>query len=506
MEKKVSVKTWFTLIILLLPTLVVALDTTILLFALPEISIELHPSSTMQLWIVDMYSLVMSSLLVAAGNFADRVGRKKVLMIGNFGFMVVSIVAAFSTSATMLLICRAMLGVFSAGISPTTLSHIRVLFAKTNKLPMALAIWISTFSVGAALGPIVGGFLLEHFYWGSVFLLAVPFTLPALLQIPFVLKETKDDNPGPLDIVAILLSIIAITSFVYVIKHLATENIDFLALFLILICSLSTYFFIKHLLKQDNPMFDVRLFKESNFAGGIIVNVIGAFSQMGFAFIITQFLQLAEKLSPMTAGIILLPSSFIFFIAGMIVVPLSKYISKKKIVISSLVMNLIAYAMVSVFGSNNTVLSIIIIWCVIGLGVGFIETIAYDLIISSVPLNKSGAASGIAESAYELGLVLGAAMIGSLMNWGYRMHFIIPEGLSDQNINIAKQTYGAAVDVADKLASTNPDLALELSTNARQAFLYALPISGIINAFLMLVSIFLAWKILFSSKHTKSIN
>ena len=169
-------------------------------------------------------------------------------------------------------------------------------------------------------------------------------------------------------------------------------------------------------------------------------------------------------------------------------------------------MNLIAYAMVSVFGSNNTVLSIIIIWCVIGLGVGFIETIAYDLIISSVPLNKSGAASGIAESAYELGLVLGAAMIGSLMNWGYRMHFIIPEGLSDQNINIAKQTYGAAVDVADKLASTNPDLALELSTNAKQAFLYALPISGIINAFLMLVSIFLAWKILFSSKHTKNIN
>ncbi|MFP5251622.1 MAG: MFS transporter, partial [Actinomycetes bacterium] len=219
---RAGAREWVALAVLMLPVLLVSIDNTVLAFALPQISLALEPDAAQQLWMVDAYALVLAGLLVAMGSLGDRFGRRRMLLIGATGFAVVSVLAGFAPTASALIAARAALGLFGAMLMPSTLSLLRSTFPHRDQRRLAIAVWAAGFSAGSALGPIVGGALLEHFAWGSVFLIAVPVLIPLLIGAPLLVPESRDPNPGRIDAISILLSMAAMITVVYAIKSLAT--------------------------------------------------------------------------------------------------------------------------------------------------------------------------------------------------------------------------------------------------------------------------------------------
>jgi DHA2 family multidrug resistance protein-like MFS transporter len=460
-------KQWLALVVLMLPTLLVSIDNTVLSFALPHIARDLRPSGAAQLWIVDAYPLVLAGLLVAMGNLGDRFGRRRMLLIGSSGFGLVSVAAAFAPDAAWLIAARVLLGLFGAMLMPSTLSLLRSIFSDRRQRRLAIAVWATGFSAGAALGPVVGGVLLEHFWWGSVFLIAVPFLLPLLVFAPVLIRESKDPAPGPFDLGSILLSMLALTPIVYALKEIATEGFGVLPIALVLLGIVAGTLFVRRLLAQANPMLDMRLFQVPAFSGAVVVNLVSVFALVGFLFFLTQHLQLVVGLAPLDAALVLVPGTVAIIAAGLLVVPIVRRVRHGFVMATGLTLSLGAYASVAIIGDGSTVLSLVIAFCLLSAGIGAAETLSNDLIISSVPADKAGAASGVSETAYELGAVLGTAVLGSILTASYRTAIRVPEAVSATDAAAARETLGAAVEVAESLPGAT---GAELLESARAAF------------------------------------
>jgi DHA2 family multidrug resistance protein-like MFS transporter len=481
-----TTRQWLALVVLMLPTLLVSIDNTVLSFALPSIARDLRPSAAAQLWIVDAYPLVLAALLVAMGNLGDRFGRRRMLLIGASGFGVVSVLAATAQDAAWLIAARVLLGFFGAMIMPSTLSLLRSLFVDRRQRRLAIAIWATGFSAGSAVGPLVGGVLLEHFWWGSVFLIAVPFLLPLLVFAPLLIRESKDPAPGPFDLVSIVLSMLALGPAVYAIKSIATEGFGVVPVLLIAVGIAAGTLFVRRLLKQDNPMLDMKLFRVPSFSGAVVVNLVSVFSLVGFLFFITQHLQLVVGLSPFDAAMALAPGTVVIIVAGLAIVPVVRTIRPGYLMAFGLSLSLVAYASIAVIGGGATTLSLILAFCVLGAGIGAAETLSNDLIISSVPADKAGAASGVSETAYELGAVLGTAVLGSILTASYRSTVVIPESVTGSDATAARETLGGAVEVASTLPGAVGDSLLD---SARAAFDSGVVVTSWVAAALMAVAI-----------------
>jgi DHA2 family multidrug resistance protein-like MFS transporter len=350
---------------------------------------------------------------------------------------------------------------------PATISLLRTIFTDRRQRRLAVAIWATGFSAGSAIGPIVGGVLLEHFWWGSVFLIAVPLLIPLLVLAPAIIPESRDPHPGPFDLASILLSMTALGPVVYAIKLVATEGIGVLAVALVVFGVTAGVLFVRRLLHQGNPMLDMKLFRVPSFSGAVVVNLVSVFSLVGFLFFITQHLQLVIGMSPFDAAIALIPGTVTIIAAGLIVVPIVRHVRPGYLMAIGLGMSLLAYASVAVIGSDATVFSLVAAFSLLGAGIGAAETLSNDLIISSVPEGKAGAASGVSETAYELGAVLGTAVLGSILAAAYRGSIVIPAGLSRADATSARETLGGAVGVASGLPGSVGD---DLLSSARAAF------------------------------------
>ena len=484
--QKAGPRQWAGLVVLMLPVLLISIDNTVLSFALPQIARDLRPTGAGQLWIVDAYPLVLAGLLVAMGNLGDRFGRRRMLMIGTAGFGAVSVLAAFAPSAELLIAARVLLGFFGAMLMPSTLSLLRHLFTDRRQRRLAIAIWASGFSAGSAIGPVIGGVLLEHFWWGSVFLIAVPMLLPLLILVPLLVPESRDPHPGPFDLVGILLSMAALTPVVYAIKTVATDGISPLPIGLVVIGGVAGFLFIRRLLRQRNPMLDMRLFRVPTFSGAIIVNLVSVFSLVGFLYFLTQHLQLVVGLTPLNAALVLIPGVVIIIVAGLLAVPLVRIVRPGFVMAAGLSLSFTAYAMTAIIGSGSTVTSLVIAFCVLGAGIGAAETLSNDLVIASVPAEKAGAASGVSETAYELGAVLGTAVLGSILAAFYRGAIVIPDGVAAADAQAARDTLGGAVEVSSTLPGATGDALLE---SARSAFDSGVTVTSWFAAAMMLVAI-----------------
>lgn len=477
----------------MLPVLLVSVDNTVLAFALPEISSALQPTGAQQLWIIDVYPLVLAGLLVAMGSLGDRIGRRRLLLVGSTGFAIVSVAAAYAPSAELLIAARGVLGFFGAMLMPSTLSLLRNIFHDGDQRRFAIAIWASCFAAGAALGPIVGGFLLEHAWWGSVFLLAVPVLIPLLILGPVFVPESKDPNPGRIDVVSIALSMLALAPLVYAIKRLADDGIGPASIVPALVGATALVLFVRRQLSRPDPMLDVRLFRVPTFSGAVIVNLLSVFSLVGFLFFVSQHLQLVIGQSPMQAGIALVPGLAVMVVAGMAVVVLVRWIRPSTIIVAALLLSAIGYAAVLLLASPSAVAPIIVAFAVLGAGIGAAETLSNDLIVSSVPAEKAGAASAVSETAYEMGAVLGTAVLGSILTASYSAHLTVPAGLDAEQATAAQQTLGGAHAVADTLPPAQADALLAA---AGSAFDSGVSVTSAIGAALMVISAVVAWKML----------
>ncbi len=480
--KRVGWRGWTALVVLMLPVLLVSVDNTVLSFALPDISLSLNPSSAQQLWIIDAYPLVLAGLLVTMGTLGDRFGRRRMLLIGATGFATVSVLAAFAPSAAWLIAARAGMGVFGAMLMPSTLSLLRSIFTDRDQRRLAIAVWASMFSAGAALGPIVGGLLLEHFAWGSVFLMSVPVLVPLLVLAPLLVPESRDPHPGRIDPVSIALSMLTMVPFVYAIKEVAVHGFGPLPVILAVTGVLFGILFVRRQLAADQPMLDMRLFSRGTFSGALLVNLLSVIALVGFLYFVAQHLQLIVGLSPMNAGLALVPGMVAMIISGLLVVPVARRVSARIVVPVALVFSIVAYLLVHLAVGDGALALLIGAFTLLGIGIGAAETVSNDLILASAPPAKAGAASAVSETAYELGAVLGTAVLGGILTAAYRTGIVLPAGVTGDAADAARETLAGAVTVADRL---DPATAEALRTAAAHAFDAGVGITAVIGAVLV---------------------
>lgn len=486
---RVGARGWAALVVLMLPVLLVSVDNTVLSFALPEISISLAPSGAEQLWIIDVYPLVLAGLLVTMGTLGDRFGRRRLLLIGATGFAVVSALAAFAPTAGLLIAARALLGFFGAMLMPSTLSLLRSIFRNRDQRRMAIAVWASAFSAGSALGPIVGGFLLEHFAWGSVFLIAVPVLIPLLIAAPLLVPESRDPNPGRIDPLSIVLSMAAMIPIVYAIKSFAVDGPSLYAGGWALLGLVMGTLFVRRQLHADTPMLDMALFRRGSFSGAILVNLLSVVALVGFLYFVSQHLQLVLGLSPMVAGLALVPGMAAMIVAGLTVVPISRRVPPHVLIPAALVFSVAGYLIVAFTTHEHGVAPLILAFVVLGIGIGAAETISNELILSSAPAAKAGAASAVSETAYELGAVLGTAILGGIITAFYRGALVLPEGLPAEVARAAQETLAGAYTAAHELPAALGDA---LWQAAADAFGSGVTVTSLIGAGLVVVAAVIA--------------
>ena len=298
---------WASLAVLILAVVLLSVDATVLGLAVPALTSALQPTAGELLWIADVYSFALAGLLVLMGGLADRFGRTRVLLIGAAGFGAASALAAFATDPMTLVVARAAQGVAAATLMPSTLSLIRNLFPDARQRTRAIALWSAGASGGAVLGPLVGGVLLEHFWWGSVFLINVPIMVVLLVAGWFLLPESRDPRPGRLDMIGALLSIVAVLAVVFAVKELVGHGATATAAGAALAGVAAAVLFVRRQRRIPNPLVDVRLFANRAFSGALASQLIALIALTGLLFFFSQYLQLVRGHTALEAGLRELP-------------------------------------------------------------------------------------------------------------------------------------------------------------------------------------------------------
>ncbi|MDR2255993.1 MAG: MFS transporter [Arthrobacter sp.] len=481
---------WAALSILVLAVLLLAIDGTVLYLAVPSLTADLQPSATQLLWIGDVYSLALGGLLVTMGVLADRIGRKRLLLLGSALFGVASLVAAFAPSAEWLIAARVLLGVAGATLMPSTLSLIRNIFTDAKERTRAIAIWSAAAGGGAALGPLVGGVLLEHFWWGSVFLINVPVVLVLVVAGFFLLPESKDPNPGRFDLVSAALSMAAIVPLVYAVKHTVQSGVDALGAVCLLAGLAFGWWFIRRQQRLAAPMIDVSLFKVPAFAGSVLSQFIAVFALTGLLFFFSQYLQLGRGYTPLQAGLAELPATLASIVVVLLVGWFLAKLGAGRTIAAGLALTGGGLIAIAIAEGAQSYLWLGLALIPVGLGVGLAQTVTVDAVVSAVPPAKAGSASAISETSYELGVALGIAVLGSLMTALYRLN--LPAGLGGAN------EHGVRESLATAMTILNP--ASAEGEAARHAFTSAMQTTSIVAAVITLVGAVIAFKVIPSPK------
>ncbi|SDE04421.1 MFS transporter, DHA2 family, multidrug resistance protein [Glycomyces harbinensis] len=473
-----SAKQGWALAVLVLPVLLISIDMTVLGFAVPFLSEDLSPTSSQLLWIVDVYGFVLAGLLVTMGSLGDRFGRRRLLVIGSAAFAAASVLAAYAPTAETLIAARALLGLAGATLMPTTLGLMRNLFPDDRQRRFAIAVWASGFSAGAAAGPVIGGWLLEHFWWGSVFLMAAPVSLAVVLAAPLLLPESKNPSPGTLDLASVGLSFMAMFPFVYGIKTIAEHGLTWAAAAAILVGAVSAVWFVRRQARLEHPLIDVALFRLRRFSASLATNFTIVFAMISALFLLTQYLQLVLGFSPMEAGLLLLPGMAVSVVTGLIAVRLSERVGMVRTILGGLVFVIVGFAAMTFIGVDQGAVVVAVAYTLIGAGAGLAQTVTNDAILAAAPADRAGAASAISETAYELGGAMGVALLGSLATGIYRAEL-------GEAPHAAAETLGEAVHVAAAMPAEAGDALLEA---ARTAFTDGVRTTSIVAAALVLIA------------------
>jgi DHA2 family multidrug resistance protein-like MFS transporter len=472
---------WIGLAVIALPCLLYSMDLTVLNVAVPHLSADLEPSSSQLLWIIDIYGFFVAGLLITMGTLGDRIGRRRLLLIGAAAFGAGSVLAAFSTSPEMLIVARALLGVAGATLAPSTLSLIFNMFHDPHQRTFAIGVWIASYSAGAVLGPVLGGLLLEFFWWGSVFLLAVPVMVLLLVLGPVLLPEFRNPEAGRLDFVSAALSLAAVLAAIYGLKQMAQDGVGWLPSLSIVAGLLLGLAFVHRQRLLPDPMLDLELFRIRAFSASLAAYALSIAFVFGAFVFILQHLQLVLGLSPLRAGLWMVPSG-LAFIAGGLVTPLLVRRARPGLVMAGgLALAAVGFLLLTRVDETSGVGIVVIALVIFSVGLTPVITLATDLIVGAAPRERAGAASGISETGAEFGGALGIAILGSIGVAVYRGRLAegVPAGLSAEQADVARDTLGGAAEVAAQLPQPVGAALLE---TAREAFVQGLQVTAVIGA------------------------
>ncbi|MBB6170950.1 DHA2 family multidrug resistance protein-like MFS transporter [Nocardiopsis mwathae] len=488
--RRATPREWAALAVLTLPVLLISVDMTVLGFAVPHLSRDLAPTSVQLLWIVDVYALVLASLLVTMGALGDRVGRRNLLMVGAAGFGVASLAAAFAPNAEAMIAARALLGLAGSTLMPSTLALIRNIFRDDVQRKFAIAVWSSALAGGSALGPVLGGALLEFFWWGSLFLINVPVTVLTLVLTPFLVREYRAAHPAPIDAASALLVSATVFPAVYGVKKLAEQGLAPVPLMLVAVGVFFGCVFVRRQLRRDNPMLDMRLFTIRAFSVGVWLNLLTLFTMIAGLFFLTQFLQIVLGISPLRAGLALLPGLMLSIVASFLAVGAATRLGFRGTLTAGLTLMAGGFAVLSQLPQGSAAVAVAG-FALICFGMGLTQTLTNDAVVGSVPEERVGAASAVSETGYELGAALGIAILGSVLWASYASAIRNVDGVPGEAMETARDTLGGAVHTAESLA---PEAANALVTAAHVAFVDAIHVTSTVAAVILaLAAIHTAW-------------
>lgn len=489
---KATAREWWGLAVIALPCLVYAMDLTVLNLAVPALSRALSPSASELLWIIDVYGFLVAGFLITMGTLGDRIGRRRLLLIGAAFFAVASVLAAFARTPAELIALRALLGVAGATLAPSTLSLIRNMFHDETQRQFAIGVWITAFSVGSAIGPLLGGWLLEHFWWGSVFLPAVPVMLLLLVLGPRLLPEFRDEHTGRIDPASVVLSLSAVLSMIYAIKVMAEHGPSLPRLALLAAGMAIGARFLRRQGQIDYPLLDLRLFAIPTFRTAIMAYALSCLAMFGIYIFIAQYLQMVLMLSPLQAGWATVPWALGFVVGSMVLAPrLAARFAPGRVMVWCLAAA--SLGMLAMVGSDGPWALWVLVagMIVVSLGMAPVFAIGTEQIITAAPPERAGAASSIAETSAEFSGALGIALFGSAGTLIYRQQLaqagvanLPPEALT---------TLGGALKVADHMPG---DAGKRLIVEAQAAFTDALQLTALAGAVLVLLASVLAARML----------
>lgn len=485
---RATVREWTGLAVIALPCMLYSMDLTVLNLAIPSISEDLKPTASQLLWIVDIYGFFVAGLLVTMGTLGDRIGRRRLLLIGAAAFGVASVLAAFSTSANMLIATRALLGVAGATLAPSTLSLIRNMFLDPGQRTLAIGVWISSYSAGAVIGPVLGGLLLQFFPWGSVFLIGVPVMVLLLVLGPILLPEYRDPDAGRLDLASVALSLGAVLAVIYGIKQIAEHGPDAIPMLSIVVGVVLGWLFARRQGRLANPMIDLRLFRLPAFTVSLAAYMLACFVMFGVFLYNAQYLQLVLGLSPLHAGLWSVPGAAAFIAGSMVVSVLVRWMRPAYVMGGGLAVAAVGFGMLVVLPAQDGLAWMVASAVISSLGLAPVFTLATDVVVGSAPPERAGVASAISETSSEFGGALGIAILGCIGAAIYRstMADAVPSGLAGAaEVAAARSTLGGAVVLAGQLAGS---AGAELLDAGRAALLQGLRLAaGICAAVLLLV-------------------
>jgi DHA2 family multidrug resistance protein-like MFS transporter len=468
---------WAGLAVLALPMLLVSMDLTVLHLAVPSLSADLMPSSSQLLWIVDIYGFMIAGFLITMGTVGDRVGRRRLLLIGAAAFGVASVLAAFSTSAEMLIAARALLGVAGATLAPSTLALIRNMFHDPEQRTVAISIWFTSFLAGAALGPLVGGALLELFWWGSAFLIGVPVMVLLLAAGPILLPEYRDRHAGRLDLPSAALVLAAVLGVIYGLKEIAADGLGLLPALAIATGLVAGAAFARRQRTLADPLIDLRLFAARTFSVSLGALTLAAIVMGGVSYLVAQYLQLVLGLSPLHAGLWMLPPLAVGIVAMLLAPLVVRRVRPGFVMAAGLALAAVGFAVVGRADGASGLAAVVIGLMIVFAGLMPVSALGVDVVLSAAPPERAGAASAVSETTQELGLALGIALLGSIGVAVYRGQMLdaVAAGVTPEAAEAARDTLGGATGVAEQLPPG-------LLVTAGNAFTDGLQLAAVVSA------------------------
>ncbi|ADD40953.1 MFS transporter [Stackebrandtia nassauensis] len=491
-NEKASPRQWLGLSVLLLPTMLLFLAMTVLFLATPYITADLKPSGPQVLWINDIYGFIMAGFLVTMGTLGDKFGRRRILLSGAALFGAASILSAYAPNPDVLIVGRALMGLGAAALVPATLALITNTFTNARQRSVAIGLWAASVSAGVAIGPLVGGLLLESLWWGASLLIGVPVMALVLVTVPLLIPEYKAPNAGRLDPLSVVLSLAALLPFVYGVKALAETGLDAItAVTLVAGIGLGAVF-VRRQLRLPEPLIDMRLFRNRTFGGALAVYMFATVALGGVYLLFTQYLQLVADQSPLAAGLWILPAAIALVVVSIVAPILARRVRPAYLIAAGLLASAIGYVVLTQVDSTAGLPLLITGFYILYPGIAPAMALIPDLVISSAPPEKAGAASAVEGTISDLGVALGVAILGSVGTTAYRSHMDTVEVPGEAAAESA-ETLPGALDAAQKLPD---EVGGTLVDAAKTAFTEGLNLAALVAAVLTVIGAVVAVTVL----------